>query len=33
MDKFPNDWFEVAVVTVCIVAIAGGALALYSLAQ
>ena len=33
MDKFPNDWLEATIVTVCIVAIAGGALALFSMMQ
>jgi hypothetical protein len=32
-DKLPNDWLEAIIVTVCLVAIAGGALAMYDLAQ
>ena len=33
MDKFPNDWLEAIIVTVCLVAIAGGALAMFDLVQ
>lgn len=31
-DKLPNDWLEAVIVTICLVAIAGGALAMYDLA-
>ena len=32
-DKIPNDWLEAVIVTICLVAIAGGALAMFDLVQ
>ena len=32
-DRLCNDWLEAIIITICLVAIAGGALAMYDLAQ